>query len=331
MLFTITLALKPKESTLKQQYPFNKVIIWGHKLHAHTHSYVHYAFYKAFKYLGYDTYWFDNKDNVQNFDFTNSLFITETQVDQKIPLRPDCRYILHNCDQEIPLSDPESKYYEIYKENNCIRLQVYTHKCLKDNVKKIDDYIYYNFEGRIIYMPWATDLLPFEIEENKKLISTRKKTNTIYWVGTIGGQVFGNINQISPFMKACAENSIQFQHVTGVDSETNVQLIQNSLMAPTIVGEWQLKEGYIPCRIFKNISYGQFGITNSKTVYDLFERKIIYNENTYQLFFDANNKIKNLDITELYELMDIVKNKHTYINRISYLLQFLSMVKPILH
>ena len=37
----------------------NKVIIWGHELHNHTHSYIHNAFYRTFKYLGYNVYWFN--------------------------------------------------------------------------------------------------------------------------------------------------------------------------------------------------------------------------------------------------------------------------------
>jgi len=30
----------------------NKIIIWGHKLHSHTHSYIHSGYYEAFKKLG---------------------------------------------------------------------------------------------------------------------------------------------------------------------------------------------------------------------------------------------------------------------------------------
>lgn len=77
-----------------------KVVLWGHKLHSHTHSYIHWGFERAFKYLGYETYWFDGGDNVSNFDFSGSLFITEGQVDQAIPLRDDCLYILHNCEKK---------------------------------------------------------------------------------------------------------------------------------------------------------------------------------------------------------------------------------------
>ena len=41
---------------------YSKVIIWGHPLHSHTHSYIHEAYYRAFKYLGYDVYWFHDNE-----------------------------------------------------------------------------------------------------------------------------------------------------------------------------------------------------------------------------------------------------------------------------
>lgn len=97
-------------------------------------------------------------------------------------------------------------------------------------------------------------------------------------------------------------------------------------MAPAIQGEWQCRQGYIPCRIFKNISYGQFGITNSKTVFDLFGGNIIYNTDTYQLFMDAEEYIRNATIEDLYKQMDFVRDNHTYISRINCLLTFANMV-----
>ena len=73
---------------------FEKVIIWGHKLHTHTHSYIHYGFYKAFKHLNYDVYWLNendmNNDKFKNFNFDNCLFITEGQVDKNIPMNSGC-------------------------------------------------------------------------------------------------------------------------------------------------------------------------------------------------------------------------------------------------
>jgi len=296
--------------------PIKKVILWGHKLHSHTHSYIHWAFHRAFEHLGYETYWFDNKDDVSKFDFSNSLFITEGQVDQKIPVREDCFYILHNC--------PSTKYHQLYAHGHAITLEVYTHDCLAKNVTKLDDYIYCNKASSIIYMPWATDLLPDEIDANKH--SIYPKTNEAVYIGTIWKGKFGNIKQIDPFKKAAQANKVKFKHARRCSMEKNIEQVNNAYMAPAIQGSWQIEKGYIPCRIFKNISYGAFGITNSKTVYDLFHGKTIYNADTYQLFNDAKEKLDNLNVNELYELMDFVKEKHTYINRINHLLSFLETI-----
>ncbi len=296
-----------------------KVVIWGHKLHSHTHSYIHMGFERAFKHLGFQTYWFDNNDNVSNFDFSGSLFLTESQVDQNIPIRTDCFYILHNCDGK--------KYKSIFDANRAIMIQVYTHDCDTRDLEQYSEckYILFDRKGKLVYMPWATDLLPHEIEENKKYVLSHKN-QVINWIGTIGGGYFGNIEKIGPFQQACLENNVIFKRAHNVSTKDNIRLIQESYMAPTIVGTWQEEKGYIPCRIFKNISYGQMGITNSHTCYDLFDKKIVYNSDTYQLFYDGLNRLKNIKPEEIYELMDIVKNKHTYIARINLLLKFFAEV-----
>lgn len=301
--------------------PFNKVVIWGHKHHSSTHSYIHYAFDRTFRHLGYQTLWLDKYDDISTIDFSHSLFITEGQVDQKIPLREDCRYILHNCDC--------TKYKELFEKDLCIILQVYSNDCIKRKETKIDDCMHINIEQKTIYMPWATDLLPHEIDEIKKQIPQIKKSNTIYWVGLIWNDPQGNLDIIKQFAESCYKNNIPFKQRLGISQEENIHLIQTSYMAPAIQGKWQCDNGYIPCRIFKNISYGQMGITNSKTVYDLFKGKIVYNSDTHQLFYDAQKRLKNMDLNEMYELMDFVKTKHTYINRIERLLDFLTVIKPI--
>jgi hypothetical protein len=293
---------------------FSKVIIWGHPLHSHTHSYIHWGFFRAFEHLGYEVHWVNDKDEIQNFDLGGALFITEGQVDGSIPKRKDCYYILHNCKAD--------EYRDLLSSNRCISLQVYTHDCIPHTTEKLGECMYTNVASKIIFLPWATDLLPYEIEACKASM-TGKKDYKVTWIGTIGGGFFGNRNEIMGFEKACQENNIFFEKYTNVSTDKNIELIQKSYLAPALQGAWQCEKGYIPCRIFKNISYGQWGITNNKTVYDLFDGRIIYNPDTYQLFYDAQDYIKVADINELYELMDFVKNNHTYINRIKTLLSFM--------
>lgn len=307
----------PEQEVLKvaSALPITKVVLWGHKLHSHTHSYIHYAFHKAFTHLGYSTYWFDDADDVSNFDFSGSLFITEGQVDYRIPIRPDCFYILHNC--------YSSKYSALYDLGHCITLQVYTHKCKNKCVSQAEDWIYYDFTEQCIYMPWATDLLPHEIEEMKKKIAVTETGKTCFFVGTMGDGIFGNIHQIAPFQRACRENGIEFQQMGCVSVQKNRELVQQSYIAPAIQGEWQCREGYIPCRIFKNMSYGQLGVTNCQAVYDVFKDRVVFNPDTYQLFYDAQVRLQNFTLDERYEAMDFIKNNHTYLNRSKHLLTFM--------
>lgn len=297
---------------------FEKVIIWGHKLHSHTHSYVHNGFYNAFTHMGFPTYWFDDRDKVDDFDFADCLFLTEGQVDKNIPLRHDCQYMLHNC------TDPK---YRTLPKKNFIAFQVFTESIFSvPNLIKLDTCIYYDLAGRCIYMPWATDLLPDEIDAVKTSLSSQPTLPQVYWVGTVGDGTFGNIHQLKPFMKACEENGIAFIVKHNLSLEEHIAAIGSSLIAPAIVGKWQAEQGYIPCRIFKNISYGKMGVTNSRHVYELFEKKIVYNPDTYQLFYDAKQKLETMDREELFELMDVVKAKHTYLNRTGALLDFLQLV-----
>ena len=76
----------------------DKVIIWGHQLHDHTHSYIHNGFTIAFRHMGYKTYWLaDNQDNLDSdIDFNNSLFISHGLKSKYLPINNTSIYILHN-------------------------------------------------------------------------------------------------------------------------------------------------------------------------------------------------------------------------------------------
>jgi hypothetical protein len=83
-----------------------------------------------------------------------------------------------------------------------------------------------------------------------------------------------------------------------------------------------LRCGYIPCRVFKNISYGRVCGTNSPWVKQLFGDHIVYGgtpRTLYQNLLDAemNNKIN------MRESMLYVRDNHTYINRVKNIVKLL--------
>ncbi len=290
---------------------FKKVIIYGHKLHSHTHSYIHWSFHLAFKHLGYDTHWLGDEDNLEELDLSDSLFLTEGQTCKKMPIIKGCSYILHNCYDEI-------MWEEIKKQDvNFLKLQVYTDDVLQYAAEKLEPCIHFDKSGKMLYMPWATDLLPADI--NPDLYQPR--VNKSYWVGTMGDGIFGNNPELAGFIRACKENGIEFTHANNLSMEDNRRVIAESYMAPAIVGSWQKEKGYIPCRIFKNISYGQYGITNSSRVNELFDGKLIYSPNEYELFGKMVSKMATAEYEgERIELIKFVREKHTYVNRINTIL-----------
>lgn len=68
-------------------------------------------------------------------------------------------------------------------------------------------------------------------------------------------------------------------------------------------------------------------MTNSRRVFELFEEKIVYNPDCYQLFYDAQKRQESWTLEEQYELMDLIKEKHTYLNRVQTLLEFLKLIQ----
>jgi hypothetical protein len=305
----------------------DQVVLWGHKLRSHKHSDIHYGFFKAFEYLGYKTLWLDNETDIGSIDFYRSLFITEGEVDKKIPIVDNCYYILHNCNMD--------KYKRHDIRIRILILEVYTKECIIRNLKKLENYIYYEpkseeNEYAKVYMPWATDLLPYEIDKNMKNIDKNvleKKTNIINFVGM--GMITDDLIIIKLF---CTFNNLLLNAIDDFSSNNNEtkeeELIQNSYIAPVIQTDYQIEKGYIPSIIFKNISYGKMGITNNITIAELFNGNIIYNQDilkTLELGIEFENNENKYKKYKLLYLMEYVKMKHTYINRIRVLLNCLNM------
>jgi hypothetical protein len=326
-----------------------KVIIWGHKLHDHTHSYIHNGLTIGFKNLGYDTYWFDDEiENVRKIDFSNSLIISHGSTTNFLPITQDSIYILHNTDLKYIDNTVElipRKYYcEIDKgipKENIINLQVYTKDCINRD-KRFKNLLFHYYlppPHAIIYMPWATDLLPSQIDENiKNLENIMSKSNLSNPKINLVGMMTNEWGLVSQYSKKnniifnANGSSFNLESDKNKTTEENMRLIQESIIAPAIQTKWQVDHNYIPCRIFKNISYGKMGLTNNPAVNELFNNKLIYNSDINHVLTDGINFEKNNDkykFEKIKELMIEVRDNHTYINRVNFILDYLKEFKNI--
>lgn len=287
-----------------------KFIVWGHEHYSHTHSYIHYGYFKAAQSLGWDVEWLKNtKENALNLGNTDEfLFFTESIVDSFIPINSKSFYVLHNCDLK--------KYESIHVKNKLI-IQVFTKDVYSRKIKQVKNNLfeYWQEDINTLYMPWATDILPDEINENIKNLG-RENNGKVVFLGSSWGGYHGNMNELTALSNGCRNNNLELVLTTSqkINQEESIKILQDAFITPSIVGTWQKEVGYIPCRIFKTISYGQLGVTNSKEAFEIINKLGVYNPNEYELIKDSLEKVNDLDLRK--KAMEFVRDNHTYLNRI---------------
>lgn len=310
-----------------------KIIIWGHPLYSHTHSYINNGFYKAFKHLGYDTYWFDDNNYPADFDWNDCFFFTEGFADSKIPINKTSTYLVH-C-----MPNPAKYVGKVKKLIDCRWCHlvhsdhVYNFTLDKTKAEKLgpcvyyekakgtyklkNDYVDYEIEDYDkVYLTWATDLLPHEFNYDDVYLP---RENKIYFCGNLSqtGRC-ENYSIFEPFIKTCNENNIQFIHndpfANPLSIEEVITRTKRSILGVDLRGPEHLKNGYVPCRLFKNISYGHIGMTNSFEIYKELDGNCLYNPDPTQLFYYGMEN-RN-DHESIKTAMTYVRENHTFINRI---------------
>lgn len=287
------------------------IVVWGHPLHNHTHSYIHEAFVHAGRYLEIPVYWHSQtfrKKYVVPYEgpVDHTLFISEHQVHQHFPSSKTSWYVTHNsANKNVPRH--RQVVFGIY---------------LRDTLKYGEPV--FSHHERIInagpdvwgmVMPWATNLLPWEF---LPLIDYEKDDleNEIRIVGQEGG----SYDIIHNFTK---NMSIPLNQKYRMDTLEQMQFLRKAKFAPALPNKFQKDNNYIPCRVLKNISYGHLCITTSKECYDLLEKNMLFHEDEKTLAEMAEKLDFKTMRKEQEKAYEIVHEKHTYLNRYELILTVL--------
>jgi len=302
-----------------------KVVFWGHKpnsarnrlgrKYTDTYSYIHQGFIRAFEYLGYEVFWFDSRDDLDGIDFAGSLFFTEGQVDDSIPLFGDAKYVLHHCKTQ--------KYLE--SGAKVLNLCNYVKSCetgVSPNypgnvVERVDSWTFIDSKDRAVYQPWATDLLPNEIDQ----ISIANFNPNETFVNHVGST---NHDGLAPRFKElkviCRKNEKKLQTFQGLSQSEMIEKIRSSYISIDLRGDWHRECGYIPCRIFKNLSYGKITGTNSSWVHGMFDGQIPFGNSVGELYENTRAYSSAIKSDEILKLQKYVRDEHTFVNRTKSLL-----------
>jgi hypothetical protein len=200
-----------------------------------------------------------------------------------------------------------------------------------------DEWTVFSASQKILHQPWATNLLPEEINLDW---SNSTRDMCARYVGTVSNSgASDNLSYVAGFADACSSKGVRFECYGGytggfshpnitvrtgfIDNDSHRELITKSYLAPQFCSKFQLEVGYVPCRIFKNISYGQYGLTNMPELQRIFDGKLITASSGAELFEAAESGKQKQD---LRELMMLVRDKHTYVSRVKTILKALEQV-----
>jgi hypothetical protein len=331
---------------------FSQIIVWGFPLHTHTHSYIHGAWVKTFKHLGFQVYWFHDKDYPQDFDYSNTCFITEGWADDNIPVNSSSTYFVHIAKNPAKYLDVGARLIEIRYNVLEIHDFNYDYKLPENPVYLSRDTLYERLkddsavasrrsrpinqtEYEAVYMYWATDLLPheFNYSDAEHIVNT----NTIHYIGSIGeNHPFTQFKRIGEHLGFNIVHHNPWSNP--ISYEENIKLMKESYCVPDfrshgdankraeygrMNGTNHLDIGYIPCRVLKAISYGRTGITNSKRVKDILGEFVEYAETPAEVF-EINERRKG-DIDWRKDCMKYVAENHTFLQRARDLARALQM------
>jgi hypothetical protein len=168
---------------------------------------------------------------------------------------PGVNYVIHNFDGADPLC-------RTVEPDRLLRLQVWTSDAYG---LPLHTFRQYDPDSRILFQPWGTDLLPEEFYEPVY----NPSATTVPFIGAVWsdltskpGTELGNKTMISELERLLLLRHLSLRLYTHISDTENVQLVRAGRIAPAFAGRWQTEHSYLPCRAFKNVSYGQLGITN---------------------------------------------------------------------
>jgi len=298
----------------------SKVLIWGLKKTRHSHRFIHQSFYENFKKIGFETNWVGDESRHKTIR-ANLVFASGIAI-KHLKIHKNTMYIFHN----VNLAEPQIDYI-IRNKIKFINVQVFTNDAkgiVLDNPNAT-----YDEHSKTLYQPCVTPLnwdewWPYQ---------PKNLTNNEYWVGSIWDN---NLNQGNKAIMEQYKSTLSSGgtrlirrggsrfRLNGISDDKSAQLIRKSKYAATIVGSWQQLTHYIPCRLFKNLSYGMPILSNMEKP-NFLSSNCGFNQNLNTLLDFAENEPEQ-SRKERFLSSRNEMHKFTYVQNIERILKVLKNV-----
>lgn len=273
---------------------YERVILWGFRQSSHSHRYIHLGYFEFLSKLGIDCYWVDDLDKSNDLVIPGSLVMLPDIYlpDLRHRFRSDTSYIIHQ---------GKTINREKIEVENCIFLYEYRDGYLR-NLKETEEpeflapAVAFFPQQKALLQPWGTDLLGSEFFD--AVVPDGKNVTFVgsAW-GDKEGKVNGNIKILENIESIIAGYDLHFHRVQNVSTAENIRLVRSSRLAvcPSAIGH--AKFGYLQCRVFKNISYGQLSLTDIPRFKDILGESFVAGD-TWDERIDS---VLRMSITEYRE------------------------------
>jgi hypothetical protein len=303
------------------------ILIWGHPLGTHTHSWIHYGFARAFEHLGFDVHWLEDSaksvDRVRQLE--RAIVVVERQQDQHLltALRPSWLVFGHNCESEPYRAAHLVPVQVLMLDKSGYRNPRWHPEVAQEASKPAEEKLSAEVDPNTIEIFWATDLLPDEIV----FTPHRDDSRDVVFVGSVWAY---NRSTVKEFRRVVRSRGLKWKAYKNVDQARHAELIRRARFAPSIQGEWQVDHGYIPCRLFKNVSYSQLAVSNNPCASAVLDEDQMVCDRDLETLVDRTLEAEgNGRIDEMVRAaQSTIRSRHTYVNRINQLVGFTATVDP---
>lgn len=280
----------------------SRLVLWGGREGLDSFRHIHRHYHQTAGKLGIQSFWVDDVPESAQYVTPGTVVFGVDVYSKHMPYVDGVDYVLHNFDGShriCQLTDP----------SRLLRLQVYTNDATGEAWDKCR---LYDREARTLFQPWGTDLLSEEFMEP----AFNQFSREAVYVGAIWSEKspygeLGNENAIYELKEALGSRGMAFKHYTHIPDTANVQMVRAARIAPAIAGGWQVSHNYLPCRAFKNASYGVVMFTNVPAVNELFRGAVVPGESIGQLV-ENTLRLRRKEYEELVREQQRIAARYTY-------------------